>query len=179
MVLNMSPATLKPPPAKKAPAPIKHVDSGKHAHYKDAIDEVFGVLSMASVMIGWKADAGAFAVYGSHCSEEIASVADEYEQVGNAVDYLAKGSIWLGLAAALMPLGMQLAVNHGLIPEKRLQNAGVHSKQSLEDIIEIQLAEREAAIIRERAQSQKRLHDLRAEVNQYIDELQVTSDESN
>jgi hypothetical protein len=169
MALDMS--VTAPPPKKVEKAPVAKKDTSHHAARKEGLSEFFGALSMATVIVGWKADAGALAIYGAHASEEIATVADEYEQVGDAVDYLARGSIWVGLAAALLPLGMQLAVNHNLIKEKHVTNAGIHSPAELESIIDTQLAEREAQMLREKIAAQRRLASLKAEINSYVDEV--------
>jgi hypothetical protein len=168
MALDIS--TVKAPPAKKASVKPKVTDTSRHTEHKNAIGETLGAASMILVMFGLKADAGAIAVYGESISQEVATVADDYDQVANAVDYLSRGSIWIGLITALAPLGMQIAGNHNLVPENMRKTAGLYSRETMVSIIDTQLAEREAQILKEQKASHDKLAALKAEINSYIDE---------
>jgi hypothetical protein len=88
---------------------------------------------------GCRADAAALALHGEALSDALASTAAADERLGRALDRLLTAGPYTALVMAVVPLGAQIAANHGVLPvgfmgaedpaKLRAQVAGVLAEQ--------------------------------------------------
>lgn len=149
------------PPRKKtaAAAQPRAKTAGALAEARaESIDGFFQVITLGCIMRGRYADAGAFAVHGPRITPEIVTLAAADEKIGNLVDYLTQAGPYMGLTVVMLPLVMQLLVNHGrldadamppesgIVPaallERKIKADLLASRKTLED--EISAAEKTA-----------------------------------
>jgi len=111
-------ATRKPaPPARKTPAPRPAVvtPEGERSSREKGLLGYVQTASLAAVMRGWLADAGAIGQHGPGICREVARLADTNESIAKTVDYLVAAGPYTALIAAVLPLAVQIGVNHGRI----------------------------------------------------------------
>lgn len=108
------PITATPPPPRKtaAPQPRKPA-AGKLAEREQAIGGLGQIAQGALIAVRQYADAGAIGLHFPGIAHEVAKLADTDERIAKIVDPLLQVGPYAGLIAAVMPLVMQLAVNHG------------------------------------------------------------------
>ena len=127
----------------------------------------FGQLAQAP-LIGFRlfADAGAVAMHVPAIAREIALLAETQEQVAALVDPLIKAGPYFGLVTAVLPLFLQVGVNHGRVPAGAMGTvpavtlsaqieAGLATQELEALTIQVQ-AEAAAAEVRERIAEQRR-----------------------
>ena len=127
----------------------------------------FGQLAQAP-LIGFRlfADAGAVAMHVPNIAREIALLAETQEQVAALVDPLIKVGPYFGLVTAVLPLLLQVGVNHGRVPAGAMGTvpavtlsaqveAGL-ATQELEALTIQMQAEAAAAEVREKIAEQRR-----------------------
>jgi hypothetical protein len=60
------------------------------------------------------ADAGALGIHWENVSGELAKLAEKQESIAKLIDPLLTAGPYAALIAAVLPLGLQIAVNHGV-----------------------------------------------------------------
>lgn len=132
----------------------------------EALTGIGQALSMALLMRGNFADAGAIGIHGPNVVKETVAMARSSEPLGRALDMLSQATPYTGLIFAALPLAAQLAVNHGRIPPERAAGiSGVVSPQILENKMKAELAEMEILALREQREAEEQLARLTAEQN--------------
>jgi hypothetical protein len=118
--------------AKTSPTPSQMNDA-RTQERKDGLDQYVNS-GVAIMMIARQhADAQALATHGPKITGELATLANTHEKLGSAIDKAIAASPFAGLVMAVMPLAMQLAVNHGFIKNPGvLAGLGIQPKESLE-----------------------------------------------
>lgn len=118
-----------------------------------------GPLIQAPLLLTKKyADAGAVAAHWDNVGSELAKLADTVPAIAKIIDPLLQAGPYAGLIAAVLPLAMQLGVNHGFgkagamgtVPPTTLSaqiETGL-AKAELQALIIQRDAEREAAKVR-------------------------------
>jgi hypothetical protein len=102
----------------------------------------------------WFADAGAIQIHGPNVARETASLADQDERIGKGLDYLISAGPYAGLLTALLPLGMQIAANHGRIDAKAASGlGGVMPPEMLEARVKADMAKMKAEFVRQTQES--------------------------
>ena len=102
------------------------------------------------MMRGWFADAGAIQIHWPNVSRETASLADQDERIGKAIDYLVSAGPYAGLLTALLPFGMQIAANHDRIDARAASGlGGVMPKEMLEARVKADMEKAKAEFIRQ------------------------------
>lgn len=149
-----------PPPAKKA-TPVRPTATDKAAAQleKDRTEGLMVLVSVAQsgcVITGQLADAGAIAVHGKPVATEIARLAAHDERIARMCDTLIAITPYTALIAAVMPLALQVAVNHGMIKAEAVSSLGVVTAKTLE--YEMRTAMMEAEL-----QAKARLEDMEKE----------------
>lgn len=74
-----------------------------------------GQIVQAGLIAGKQyADAGALGIHWDNISKEVATLAEKQESVAKLIDPLLQAGPYAALIAVVLPLGLQLAVNHGI-----------------------------------------------------------------
>jgi hypothetical protein len=115
----------------------------------DAVNGVFQMVQMGCVMGGQYADAGAIGMHGEAISTEVVAIADTNPRIARAVDYLMEVGPYAGLVGAVLPLVLQLAANHKVIPAEKVP--GVMSPEILTMQMESELQKQAMAQMQEAA----------------------------
>lgn len=97
------------------------------------------------------ADAAAVGMHWDGVAKEVANLAEAEPAVARVVDMIIQAGPYAGLIAAVMPLAMQLAANHGMIPSGGM--TGVVPPEVLKSQMEAQLLQQQAQAMRERQQA--------------------------
>jgi hypothetical protein len=139
-ILNGTPG---PPPKKTAiSAPKKPVtvDNPEKTRQdrEDALNGLWTAAAAFCMMGNQWADAGAISQHGPNVSKEAAALSLKYEKVGNALDALANVSPFANLIGAVMPMVMQIAANHKMVPAQALAGIGVKDPGVLESQMRVE-----------------------------------------
>jgi hypothetical protein len=147
-----------PPPAKKISAPRKPVENPDKIQQdrEDALNGMWTAASAFCMMGNQWADAGAISSHGPNISKEAATLSMKYEKVGNALDALANVSPFANLIGAVLPMVMQIAANHKMVPANALAGIGVKDPGVLESQMRVE-AQRQAVEYQKMAAAEKTL----------------------
>lgn len=107
---------------------------------QEAVDGIFQIVGLGCIITGQYADAGAISMHGPPIAQEVASLAEKNEQIAKGVDALLQVGPYAGLVAAVMPLVLQLMVNHNVVPAEKLANANVVKPEVLEAQVKTHMA---------------------------------------
>jgi hypothetical protein len=152
-----SPARKTAPAAKPAPLPPPSRETGLTGYLQAG--------SLICVMKGWYADAGALSVHGPAFIHELSAMAGTDEKIANIVDYLVAAGPYTKLLAAVMPLILQIGVNHGRIPADAAGSGGIVPPETLEARVKADIARMQAEAIREAREAQAELDKVKADLN--------------
>jgi hypothetical protein len=142
---------------------------GIHAERIDAVDGVFQLVGMGLVMGGQFADAGAIDMHGHNVSIEVAELAGKNEGVAKVVDTLLTVGPYAGLVIAVMPMVLQLMVNHKVIPvEKMPPTSGIVDPKSLEAQVKTAMAKQAIEALQAQREAEEELASMR---QQFEDEM--------
>jgi hypothetical protein len=129
-------------------------------------DTLVGLGQLAQVpLVATKqyADAGAVALYWPTIAKEVAILAESQEAIANIIDPLMKVGPYTGLVAAILPLILQIGVNHGRIQPGAM---GTVPASTLSAQIETALAQGELEALKTQVQAEKAAQALREELNE-------------
>jgi hypothetical protein len=85
-----------------------------------AVQGLFQIAGTVCVFTKQYADAAAIGTYSQDIAQEVAVLAAADDKVAKAVDSLLTVGPYSALVMAALPLAMQLAVNHGLLPADKV-----------------------------------------------------------
>jgi hypothetical protein len=151
-------ATTAPPPkrtisAPKKPITVENPDKIRQDR-EDALNGIWAAAAAFCMMGNQWADAGAISTHGPNVSKEAAALSLKYEKVGNALDALANVSPFANLLGAVMPMVMQIAANHKMVPAQALTGIGVKDPGVLESQMRVE-AQRQAVMYEKMAAQEK------------------------
>lgn len=154
-----TPPTPKARTSKPSPAPAPSAD----AILKGRAEAVYGLFQIGSgICLATKqyADAAALAEHGENVAAECAKVAEDNEQFASVIDKLTTVGPYAGLMTALMPLVMQIAVNH-----KRMEPGGMGTvdPEILTAKVEADMAEKKIQFLRQAKEAKERAAKAQAE----------------
>lgn len=98
------------------------------------------------------ADAAAVGMHWDGVAKEVATLAEAEPAVARVIDLVIQAGPYAGLIAAVMPLAMQIAANHGMIPAGA---TGVVPPEVLQSQMEAQILRQQAEALRERQQAMR------------------------
>lgn len=108
------------------------------------------------IMRGLFADAGAITLHWPNVSRETAALAAQNEQIGKAIDYLISAGPYSALLLAALPLGLQIAANHGRIDVQQAAGiAGVMDPETLAAKVRGDLDKQKLEVIRQAEQARQ------------------------
>lgn len=149
------------PPAKTAKPAAKAVVS-KAPEREEALNGLGQLSQGALIAFRQYADAGAMGMHWPRIAREVASLAGTQEIIAKIIDPLLQAGPYAALITAVMPLVIQVMVNHGKATPGAM---GSVSKDALESQIKTSLAQMELAALRERQAAEKDAADLKAELD--------------
>jgi hypothetical protein len=157
------PITSTPPPVRGTPGrPAPKAKPNLRTQREEAVAG-FGQLAQAPLIaLKLYADAGAVGIYWPKISEEIATLADSQEQVARLIDPLIRIGPYTGLITAILPMILQIGVNHGRVPAGAM---GTVPAASLTARVEASLAAIELEALRAQAEAEKAAAEMRDQIS--------------
>jgi cysteine synthase len=114
------------------------------------VQSIFQMAAAACIMKGYYADAGAIDMHSEGISTEVAKLADTDPKIAKLVDSLGSVGPLGGILMAALPLGMQIAANHGKIDPDRASGLGnVMAPADLEMKIKLEIQKQRAEMLAE------------------------------
>lgn len=160
------PITSTPPPA-RTKTTAKPVSSPARTKREERLEAVGGLGQLAQaglIMTGQFADAGAVGLHFGRIASEVVSLAETDTRVAAVIEPLLNIGPYAALVTAMLPLAMQILVNHGKAKPGALgtvspatlesQIKTALAKAELEQVIQQKAAEEEAARIQQEMQDQ-------------------------
>lgn len=124
--------------------------------------EGFGQLAQAPLIAFKKlADAATIGIHWPNVSREVASLADSQEAIAKVIDPLIKVGPYFGLVTAVLPMLMQIGVNHGRVPAGAM---GTVPANSLSAQMEASLAQVEMEALQAQLEAEKMAQHMRDEI---------------
>lgn len=165
MVLKLTSSPSNPPPRKTVPGrpagggskPPTSIPDPRLEARQEAADNAFRVIGFGCILLGQLADAGTIQKHSPAVSGELVKLSESYEPVAGFLDWLAKNGPLAGLFIAVMPMALQLIVNHGILPAELLAGAGVVRPEVIEAQVAADLAKQAADAIREQREAEAEL----------------------
>ena len=139
--------------------------TGKAAEWAEGLQGWFGIGQIACIARGNFADAGAIGKHSDTISVELARAATTMPPIiGKGLDILAMTGPYAALFGAVLPLAIQIGVNHGIVPDG-VPMQGVVPKAALEAEIAAEVAQIQMTAIRAQKEAEATLAQLKAEMN--------------
>lgn len=163
MPISAAPAQPPAPKARNTPAGRPRPAPSADVILRGRAEAVYGIFQLGSavcLMTKQMADAAALTEHGENVSLECAKLAETDERFANVIDKLTSVGPYAGLLTAVMPLAMQLAVNH-----KRIEAGvmGTVSPDALAAKVKADMASKQADFLREAREAQERAEKAKAE----------------
>lgn len=134
-------------------AAVKPALARKTKERAQNLQELGTLASTGLIMARQYADAGAVARYFPAISTEVARLAEDNEKIGEALDTLGQVGPYAALIAAVMPLVLQIAVNHDKAPV--VPQLGVVSKSVLETQVKMEIRQMEISLQQQMAEMER------------------------
>lgn len=114
------------------------------------------------------ADAGAVDMHAAPIAHEIAVLAENDDRIANIVDRITAVGPYAALLTAVMPLALQILVNHDRIKPSAagLMGGQVMSKEALEKKVEADILRAQAQFLKDAKEAQEEVARIQAEMRQ-------------
>ena len=149
----------KPPPLRKPPPPPPKTDARE-----EAVNGIFQLVQFGAIIFGQYADAGAIGLHGPAISHETATLANQKPGVGKAIDTLLEVGPYAALITAVMPLTLQVLVNHKVLKAESLVGANVVTPEALAADVKTSLAKQQSDAMKRQAAAEMELAVLQEEM---------------
>jgi hypothetical protein len=130
---------------------------------RDAVDGIFQLIGLGFIVTGQYADAGAISMHSPPISQEVAELAEKDERIAKGVDTLLQVGPYAGLVAAVMPLVLQLLVNHNVFPADKMASANIVKPEVLESQVKTDMARKAMQALQMQKDAEEELAKMQAE----------------
>ena len=160
-----------PPSVKKAvaPKPVSRETSNLTRERTEALAGLGQLAQVPLMALRQYADVGALGVHWPNVSREVAKLAESQEQVARVIDPLIKVGPYTGLITAVLPLVMQIAVNHGRVAPGAM---GTVPATSLAAQVETAMAQAELEALRTQMEAERQSRKMRDDIDRERREFQ-------
>lgn len=164
MVVDTSATTRSAPkPKPAAPKEPSKAQLTKRDERAKSVGALFELAQFGCVSFGQYADAGAFALHGPAAAPQLAELAEINPWIAKGIDSLDVIGPWAGLLTALMPLTLQILVNHNRVPLERVASLGVQAPAALDATAKAQIAKMQAEALRQQREAEAEYARVQAE----------------
>ena len=134
----------KPPPSKAGAKPgVRTPSAAKLSAREEAITGLFDLAGFGCMILRQFPDAMAINDNKQPIAHELAAIAATNDRFASSIDSLTAVGPYAALLTACLPLVLQLAANHNLVPAAKLAPFGVKSPALLEKQMEADLARKQ------------------------------------
>lgn len=137
--------------------------TAKQADREEALHGVIQLAGMGLIIAGQHADAGAVNLHGPGIATEFAKLANENEKIARDIDYITEAGPYAGVVMAVMPLALQLLVNHGVLKAEVFAGAGMQHPDAIAATVKADLARQAQAAIKAQRTAEQELRDISRE----------------
>lgn len=151
-------------PPLKAKAPARAAKTiGVTAERESALAELGGLAQVPLIALRQYADAGTVSMHWPNIATELALLAEKQPQVAKVIDPLRQVGPYAGIITAVLPLILQVGVNHGRVNPGAMGTvpATVISAQ-----VESNLAVQELEALKIQRDAEKQARDMRAQIDE-------------
>jgi hypothetical protein len=155
-----------PPPkntSNTASSPVRHATPKVTAEREEAVAQLGMFAQVPLIATKQLADAATIGIHWPKVSHELAVLAETQEPIANIIDPLMKVGPYAALIATLLPMAMQIAVNHGRLKPGSM---GTVPAVSLSSQIETEMAKQEIAALRLQQEAEAGARQARFEMEQ-------------
>lgn len=157
-----------PPPKNTIPpkqsAPTAKTLSEQGEKREEAILGGFQLAALGAVTLGQFADSGAISMHAENISHEVAVLAEDNDAFAASIDSFLKVGPYAALIGAVLPLALQLLVNHNLIPQKFIPGGQVVPPDMLEAQVKTDLINMQMEVMKAQQAAEEELARLREEM---------------
>lgn len=162
MAIDMSAAT-KAPPARSAGTRARTPRTTIGDQRQQAVMGIFQAGQAVCLFTKQYADAVAIGTHAEPIAREVSSLASTDDKVAKAVDSLLVVGPYTALVMAVLPLALQLGVNHGLLPPGKIP--GTTDPRVLSSQMEAELTQQAADAMQQARLAQEEAELRMASVN--------------
>lgn len=157
------PIVAAPPPAKTAPRakPVARTSGDRIKERSEALNGIGQLGQAGLVAIKQFADAGAIGIHGPRIAHEVAELAEDNERVAQILEPLLQAGPYTGLLMAVLPMVMQIGVNHGRLAPGPM---GTLPPATLSSRIQAEIARAEVQALQAQKAAEQESRDLQAEI---------------
>lgn len=169
MALDLS-SSHTPPPAKpqarkpRAKAVPKETDTARIERRTDGLIGLASIATIPLALTGNIADIAACNDHVPNIATEAANAAETDERIAGVIDKAIAIGPYAKLLGAIVPLALQIAVNHKRLPFEPLAKFGVKSPELLTAQIQAQAAAQHREAMRARAEAEAEIAKLQQEM---------------
>jgi hypothetical protein len=163
MALDLS-TPMTPPPRRPgtrvAPASNKASEKAREARQSERQEGLEGLGQLAQIPLmvtGNLSDMGAVTTHWPNVARETAALAETNEKIGQAVDKVIAVGPFAGVITAVIPLVLQILVNHGRLPAGMFAQFGVEPPEMMQRRASIHIQRQAAEIARQEAEAHAEL----------------------
>jgi hypothetical protein len=151
-----------PPPASASKRTVSAPRKPIKAQREEALNGMGQIAQIPLVTMRMYADVGAMSIHWPNIAKELANLAETQEPIAAVIDPLIKIGPYTALIAAVMPLTMQVLVNHKMAPAGAM---GTVPASSLQAQVEAGLAQQELAALQVQLEAEQQAAQMRKEID--------------
>lgn len=155
-VVDAPPVRERPP---AAPKPVRETATLKAR--REAVGALGQLAQVPLIATRQYADVGALSLYWPSVADELAKLAESDERIAQVIDPLCQIGPYAGLITAILPLLLQVAVNHGAVAPGAM---GTVPASTLAAQVETGLAQQELQALQVQAQAEEDARRMRADI---------------
>jgi hypothetical protein len=164
-----------PPASKKATASTANTMTRKARERAEGLAGIGQLLTAGLLFARQPADAIAVSKFWPPIAEEAARLADDNPKAGEFLDQLTAVGPYAGIIGAVMPLAMQILVNHDRIKVESVSQLGVVSKATMQAEAELAIMKAEMAAMQEQMETQAERQKMMAEYEKFASDAHAES----
>lgn len=160
-----APDRKRQPTTRKTGPAVQATGDERIADRTDKLAQWAGIPSGFLMMRGFLADAAAVGAHARGIALGVVNLGESEEKIGKVVDKLIAVGPYAEIFQAVMPLLVQIGVNHGRVPLEFGISYGAVPPSVLEAKIRTEMAEVEAAAYAAQREAEERVAQIQAEMN--------------
>jgi hypothetical protein len=159
------PITSSPPPThggNSGVAAVRKVSAAVTKKREEALADLGTLAQVPLIALKQYADVGAVNLHWPNVAREVAKLAEQEESIAKIIDPLMMVGPYAGLVSAVLPLILQLGVNHGRMSAGAMNTV---PPSALGSQVEAAIAQQEVAALRVQLESEKEANAVRKEID--------------
>lgn len=152
----------KPKKASATNPPPRKRGFSVQGEWDEALQGYVQMAGMGLLIAGQHADSAAIGMHGPNVVNELCKLGEKNQSVGRVLDYLTAAGPFAGLIGAVLPLALQIAANHKVVPI--IPQLGIIPPDALEAQAKMEVAEMMAQAQEQQRQAEEQLRKLQEDL---------------